>query len=221
MAKEFSKKDAKYDKKPKSALPRKQGEPDQYDDHNYKDREIRPDGSTVYYYDNGVKAIHHPKADSHPRYHKSAARHHLDETSTTIDSAKYKEALSHLRALSGHSQALDKFKEKENPVDKLAKEFSGTVAVASDPAVFTRTYSGNNKKGQSGVAKLDKYLKKNINNALTTLLTEVRKELKEEDVQIEKETYIVPELEKTIKILKDDSVDFFENTDYDEDESDE
>ena len=63
-------------------------------------------------------------------------------------------ALSHLKALSGHSQALDKFKgEDKSPVEKLAKEFSGTVAVASDPAVFTRTYSGNNKKKVKAVLK--------------------------------------------------------------------
>ena len=221
MSKDFNPKDTKYDKVPKEAVPRKPGEPDQYDDHNYKDREVRPDGSTVYYYENGVKAIHYPKPDSNPRYHKDAAKHHAKESETAIDSKKYNEALAHLKALTAHSQALDKFKGNEKPVDKLAKEFGGTVAVASDPGVFTPTYSGNNKKGQSGVAKLDKYLKKNINNALTTLLTEVRKELKEEDVQIEKETYVVTELEKTIEILKDDSVDFFENTDYDEDESDE
>jgi len=218
MTKKFSSKDAKYSKKPKSALPKKPGEPDQYENHNYADREVRPDGSTVYYYENGVKAIHHPKASSNPRYHKSAAKHHLDETSNAIDSSKYKEALAHLKALSGHSQALDKFRDKGS-VEKLAKEFSGTVAVASDPAVFSRTYGGNNKKGQSGVAKLDKYLKKNVSKEVTALLTDVRKEFKQKEF-IEKLDFI-PELDKTKEILKDDTVDFIENFMDTEEKSDE
>ena len=73
MTNKFSSKDAKYGAKPKSALPKKPGEPDQYDNHNYKDREVRPDGSTVYYYENGVKAIHHLKKSANPEYHRSAA----------------------------------------------------------------------------------------------------------------------------------------------------
>ena len=111
MTKKFSKKDAEYSETPKAALPKKPGEPDQYANHNYENREVRPDGSTVYYYENGVKAIHHPPQKTSSGYHKTAAKHHLDETKSSIDSAKYKKALSHLRALSGHSQALDKFKD--------------------------------------------------------------------------------------------------------------
>ena len=118
MTKKFSKKDAEYSDKPKSALPKKPGEPDQYANHNYENREVRPDGSTVYYYENGVKAIHYPKPDSTPRYHKDAAKHHAKESETAIDSKKYNEALAHLKALTAHSQALDKFKGNEKPVDK-------------------------------------------------------------------------------------------------------
>jgi|TARA_R110000824_G_C14989470_1_gene655059 hypothetical protein len=221
MAKKFSTDDAKYNEKPKSALPKKPGEPDQYDNHNYKDREVRPDGSTVYYYENGVKAIHHPKKNTTPDYHKSAARHHLDETSNSIDSAKYKEALAHLKALSGHSQALDKFRGDGSSVEKLAKEFSGTVAVASDPAVFTPTYSGNNKKGKSGVKKLDDYLKKATSKSIVTLINDVRKEFQKEDNQIDTENMIDSEVDKALEMMQDDSVDFFENLEYDEEEADE
>ena len=214
MAKKFSTDDAKYSKKPKSAVPKKPGEPDQYDNHNYADREVRPDGATVYYYENGVKAIHHPKATSNPRYHKSAAKHHLDETSTSINEDEYKKALSHLKALSGHSQALDSFKEKDKtPVEKLAKEFAGTVAVASDPAVFTRTYSGNNKKGKSGVKKLDDYLKKATTKQITKLINDVREEFSKEDYL--KKFDFVPELDKNAPLLKDDFIDSSEDMGYD------
>tara|TARA_A100001515_G_scaffold58532_1_gene46225 strand:- start:306 stop:983 length:678 start_codon:yes stop_codon:yes gene_type:complete len=211
MTKKFSKKDAEYSDKPKSALPKKPGEPDQYANHNYENREVRPDGSTVYYYENGVKAIHHPPQKTSAGYHKTAAKHHLDETKSSIDSSKYKKALSHLRALSGHSQALDKFKEDSGTdVEKLVKEFAGTVAVASDPAVFTRTYGGNNKKGKSGVKKLDDYLKKELEHkkAMVSLVKDVQKELKNDDI-IKKSDFI-PELDETVQILKDDSIDFFE-----------
>ena len=215
MTKKFATDDARYSKKPKSAVPKKPGEPDQYENHNYANREVRPDGATVYYYENGVKAIHHPKTSSNPRYHKSAAKHHLDETSTSINEDEYKKALSHLKALSGHSQALDKFKgEDKSPVEKLAKEFSGTVAVASDPAVFTRTYSGNNKKGKSGVKKLDDYLKKTTTKQITKLINDVRKEFSKEDYL--KKFDFVAELDKSMPILKDDFIDCFENTDYDD-----
>ena len=219
MAKmKFNPKDTKYKTLPKSASPKSPNEPDEYADHSYDHRETRPDGSVVYYYENGVKAIHHPKADSNPRYHKSAAKHHLEETSKSIDVAKYKKALSHLRALSGHSQALDKFRDTDDSsVDKLAKEFSGTVAVASDPAVFTPTYSGNNKKGKSGVKKLDDYLKKNMSKPIITLVNDVRKELQKEDTVVENGDYIESELNKAQEMLQDDSIDFFENVEYDED----
>lgn len=219
MSKDFNPKDTKYDKTPKEAVPRKPGEPDQYDDHNYKEREVRPDGSTVYYYENGVKAIHYPKPDSNPRYHKDAAKHHAKESETAIDSKKYKKALSHLKALTAHSQALDKFKGDEKPVDKLAKEFGGTVAVASDPGVFTPTYSGNNKKGKSGVKKLDDYLKKQLEHKreLVSLVKDVQEEMNKADVPD-----LVPRVSQK-SIEKDDTEDFFENNlfDLDPDDDDE
>ncbi len=54
MAKmKFNPKDTKYKTLPKSASPKSPNEPDEYADHSYDHRETRPDGSVVYYYENG------------------------------------------------------------------------------------------------------------------------------------------------------------------------
>jgi len=178
----FSSKDTKYSKLPKSAAPKTPNEPDEYEDHSYSHREVRPDGSTVYYYENGVKAIHHPKKTG-ADYHRSASKHHSDKAQELIDSKKTQSALSHLRARIGHRIAAQKKEDKESKVDKLYKDFGGAdsgagdiVAVASDPGIFTETYSGTDskkkkkdtkkeikenekrKKKASGPDKLDKWL---------------------------------------------------------------
>ena len=178
----FSSKDTKYSKLPKSASPKTPNEPDEYEDHSYSHREVRPDGATVYYYDNGVKAIHHPKKTG-ADYHRSASKHHSDKAQELIDSKKTQSALSHLRARIGHRIAAQKKEDKESKVDKLYKDFGGAdsgagdiVAVASDPGIFTETYSGTDskkkkkdtkkeikenekrKKKASGPDKLDKWL---------------------------------------------------------------
>ena len=82
--------------------------------------------------------------------------------------------------------------------------------MASDPAVFTRTYGGNNKKGKSGVKKLDDYLKKELEHkqAMVSLVKDVQKELKNDDIIMKSD--FIPELDETVQILKDDSIDFFE-----------
>ncbi len=179
----FSPKDTKYSKLPKSAAPKSPNEPDEYEDHSYSHREVRPDGATVYYYDNGVKAIHHPKK-TNADYHRRASKHHSDQAQDLIDAKKTESALSHLRARIGHRIAAKKKEdETESKVDKLYKDFGGAdsgagdiVAVASDPGIFTETYSGTkskkkkksekdkveenkkNKKKASGPDKLDKWL---------------------------------------------------------------
>ena len=178
----FSPKDTKYSKLPKSAAPKSPNEPDEYEDHSYSHREVRPDGATVYYYDNGVKAIHHPKKTS-SGYHRNASKHHSDKAQEFIDAKKTETALSHLRARIGHRLAAKKKKDKESKVDKLYKDFGGAdsgagdiVAVSSDPGIFTETYSGTDskkkkkdtkkeikenekrKKKASGPDKLDKWL---------------------------------------------------------------
>ena len=178
----FSSKDTKYSKLPKSAAPKTPNEPDEYEDHSYSHREVRPDGATVYYYDNGVKAIHHPKKTG-ADYHRDASKHHSDKAQELIDSKKTQSALSHLRARIGHRLAAKKKENKESKVDKLYKDFGGAdsgagdiVAVASDPGIFTETYSGTDskkkkkdtkkeikenekrKKKASGPDKLDKWL---------------------------------------------------------------
>ena len=178
----FNSKDTKYSKLPKSASPKTPNEPDEYEDHSYSHREVRPDGATVYYYDNGVKAIHHPKKTG-ADYHRSASKHHSDKAQELIDSKKTQSALSHLRARIGHRIAAQKKEDKESKVDKLYKDFGGAdsgagdiVAVASDPGIFTETYSGTDskkkkkdtkkeikenekrKKKASGPDKLDKWL---------------------------------------------------------------
>ena len=183
MAKKFKAKDSKYSKIPTSANPKSPNEPGEYQDHSYSNRELRPDGSTVYYYDNGVKAIHHPKKTG-STYHRRAADHHSKQSNKAADSKKTAEALSHLKARMGHLLAAKKKEEGKSKVEKLYKDFGGAdsgagdvVAVASDPGIFTETYSGTdkkkskknkkdeveenkkNKKKASGPDKLDKWLK--------------------------------------------------------------
>tara|TARA_R100000005_G_scaffold40222_1_gene18855 strand:- start:480 stop:1664 length:1185 start_codon:yes stop_codon:yes gene_type:complete len=182
MSKKFSVKDSKYSALPKSAAPKSPNEPDQYEDHSYNHREVKPDGTTVYYYDNGVKAIHHPKKTG-KEYHRSAMKHHGEEAQKFTDSKETDKALSHLKARIGHRLALQSKQDgEESSVDKLYKDFGGAtsgagdiVAVASDPGIFTETYSGTNKKKKkstkqeieenkekkkkaSGPDKLDKWL---------------------------------------------------------------
>tara|TARA_R110002012_G_scaffold78074_1_gene199072 strand:- start:427 stop:1629 length:1203 start_codon:yes stop_codon:yes gene_type:complete len=178
--KNFFPKDSKYKSLPKSAKPRSPNEPDEYEDHSYNHREIKPDGTTIYYYDNGVKAIHHPKNTS-SGYHRKAAQHHQKQANTLMDKEKTDKALSHLKARIGHRLAMKK--KKNSSVEKLYKDFGGAgsgagniVAVASDPGIFTETYSGTDskkkkknskkeieenkkrKKKASGPDKLDKWL---------------------------------------------------------------
>ena len=50
-----------------------------------------------------------------------------------------------------------------------------------------------------------------MNFNLVELVNDVRKELNEDDTQIEKGNYMLPELEKTLEILKDDTIEFIEN----------
>ena len=183
MTDKFSPKDGKYKSIPKSASPKSPNEPGEYEDHSYSHRELRPDGSTVYYYENGVKAIHHPKKTG-ASYHRRAADHHSKASGKAADSKKTAEALSHLKARMGHLLAAEKKDADESKVEKLYKDFGGAdsgasdiVAVASDPGIFTETYSGTNKKKAkksekaeieenkknkkkaSGPDKLDKWLK--------------------------------------------------------------
>jgi len=185
MAKKFKAKDSTYSKLPSSASPKSPNEPGEYKDHSYSNREVRPDGSTVYYYDNGVKAIHHPK-NTGTKYHRRAAEHHSKESTKAASSKDTAKALSHLKARMGHLLASKKDGEKDDDsrVAKLYKDFGGAdsgagdiVAVASDPGIFTETYSGTNtkkkkksekaeiednkknKKKASGPDKLDKWLK--------------------------------------------------------------
>jgi len=147
----FKQKHSKYKSLPKSASPKSPNEPSEYEDHSYKHREQRPDGSTVYYYDNGVKAIHHPK-NTGEKYHRRAVKHHEDESKKAFDVNKYKSALSHMQAAHGHALAASD-KSEDSKVEKLYKEFGGTVAVASDPGVFTNTYSGTKSKRKNNSNK--------------------------------------------------------------------
>jgi len=162
MAK-FDSKDAKYRALPKTASPKSPNEPGEYDDHSYSHREVRPDGATVYYYENGVKAIHHPKKTG-STYHRRAAEHHKKEADKALDSKEAKSALSHLQARVGHLLAAE---DKESKVEKLYKDFGGAdsgagdiVAVASDPGIFTETYSGTDTKKKSKKAEMEENKKR-------------------------------------------------------------
>ena len=151
MAKmKFNPKDTKYKTLPKSASPKSPNEPDEYSDHSYDHRETRPDGSVVYYYENGVKAIHHPKKTG-ASYHRRASKHHETEATNAVNAKDSSKALSHLRARVGHLMEADK--KEDSKVEKLYKDFGGAtsgagdiVAVSSDPGIFTETYSGTNTK---------------------------------------------------------------------------
>ena len=103
--KNFIPKDTKYKSLPKTAKPKSPNEPDEYEDHSYNHREIKPDGTTIYYYDNGVKAIHHPK-NTNSGYHRKAAQHHEKQANTLMDKEKTDKALSHLKARIGHRLAM-------------------------------------------------------------------------------------------------------------------
>ena len=127
----FSPKDTKYSKLPKSAAPKSPNEPDEYEDHSYSHREVRPDGATVYYYDNGVKAIHHPKKTGSD-YHRRASKHHSEKAQEFIDAKKTESALSHLKARVGHRLAAKKKEDEESKVDKLYKDFGGADSGAGD-----------------------------------------------------------------------------------------
>ena len=178
----FSTKDTKYSKMPKSAKAKSPNEPDEYADHSYKNREVRPDGATVYYYENGVKAIHHPKKTG-SEYHRNAAKHHEKAAEELMSAKETASALAHLKARMGHRMAMKKKEDEESNVEKLYKDFGGAesgagdiVAVASDPGIFTETYTGTSskkkkksskkeieenkkkKKKASGPDKLDKWL---------------------------------------------------------------
>ena len=151
MAKmKFNPKDTKYKTLPKSASPKSPNEPDEYADHSYDHRETRPDGSVVYYYENGVKAIHHPKKTG-ASYHRRASKHHEKEATNAINAKDSSKALSHLKARLGHLMEADK--KEDSKVEKLYKDFGGAtsgagdiVAVSSDPGIFTETYSGTKSK---------------------------------------------------------------------------
>jgi len=183
----FEAKDAEYKSIPKTASPKSPNEPSEYEDHSYNHRELKPDGTTIYYYDNGVKAIHHPKKTS-STYHRTAVQHHEKKIDEAVNNEDKKRALSHIKARVGHLLAMKKKASKDDTkssdVEKLYKDFGGAdsgagniVAVASDPGIFTNTYSGTNKKKAkksekseieenkknkkkaSGPDKLDKWLK--------------------------------------------------------------
>lgn len=221
----FKPKHSKYKSLPKSASPKSPNEPGEYEDHSYKHREQRPDGATVYYYENGVRAIHHPK-NTGEKYHRRAIKHHQDESKKAFDIDKYKAALSHIKAAHGHALAASD-KSEESKVEKLYKEFGGDVAVASDPGVFTRTYSGtsskkkntSNKKSEktdSGPLKLSNWLE-NINEKgmpppkyisktdalfgfIVDLVKEVAKDLRKKD-KVEEE----PKPKKNVYQLQDEA----------------
>ena len=117
----FNPKDSKYKTLPKSASPKSPNEPDEYADHSYDHRETRPDGSVVYYYENGVKAIHHPKKTG-ASYHRRASQHHEKQASAATQAKDSAIALSHLKARVGHLMEADK-KEDSGDVEKLYKDF--------------------------------------------------------------------------------------------------
>ena len=143
--------------------------PEERKGHAYIKREIARDGTTTYYYGDGVKAIHHPdRKVAGPDYHNRAKAHHQEMSRRALKAGKLRRARAHGRASSGHDFAVSA--QGGTPavkeLQKFLKEFAGgTVAVASDPGVFTTTYSGSKgkkdkKKPKSGPQKLDTFLQR-------------------------------------------------------------
>ena len=143
--------------------------PEERKGHAYIKREVARDGTTTYYYGDGVKAIHHPdKKVAGPDYHNRAKEHHQEMSRRALKAGKLRRARAHGRASSGHDFAVSA--QGGTPavkeLQKFLKEFAGgTVAVASDPGVFTTTYSGSKgkkdkKKPKSGPQKLDTFLQR-------------------------------------------------------------
>jgi len=141
--------------------------PEERKGHAYIRREIARDGTTTYYYGDGVKAIHHPDREvAGPDYHNRAKEHHQEMSRRALKAGKLRRARAHGSASSGHDFAVTA--QGGTPavkeLRKFLKEFAGgTVAVASDPGVFTTTYSGSKgkkdkKKPKSGPQKLDNFL---------------------------------------------------------------
>ena len=155
--------------------------PEERKGHAYIKREVARDGTTTYYYGDGVKAIHHPdRKVAGPDYHNRAKEHHQEMSRRALKAGKLRRARAHGRASSGHDFAVSA--QGGTPavkeLQKFIKEFAGgTVAVASDPGVFTTTYSGsggkkgkkkkNKKKPKSGPQKLDDFLKRKSLSKIT------------------------------------------------------
>jgi len=142
--------------------------PEERKGHSYLKREVALDGTTTYYYGGGVKAIHHPdKEKAGPAYHNSAKVHHEKKSRQALKDGDLKRAKAHGRAASGHDFAITAQggTPSVQELRKFLKEFSGgTVAVASDPGVFTPTHGGSGGKKKkkeipaTGPQKLDAFL---------------------------------------------------------------
>jgi hypothetical protein len=177
-AMKFDPKDAKHDgdvpetssrsdnKKDKSYL---RNTPEERKGHLYVRRDVARDGTTTYYYGDGVKAIHHPDNKvAGPNYHNSAKEHHEQLSRRALKAGKLRRAKAHGRAASGHDFAVSAQggTPRVKELKKFLKEFAGgTVAVSSDPGVFTTTYGGSGKKkdkkkSKSGPQKLDAFLQR-------------------------------------------------------------
>ena len=143
--------------------------PEERKGHMYIRRDVARDGTTTYYYGDGVKAIHHPdKKVANPDYHNSAKEHHENLSRKALKAGKLRRAKAHGRAASGHDLAVSAQggTPRVKELQKFLKEFAGgTVAVSSDPGVFTTTYGGSGgkkakKNPKSGPQKLDAFLKR-------------------------------------------------------------
>ena len=150
--------------------------PEERKGHAYIKREVARDGTTTYYYGDGVKAIHHPdRKVAGPGYHNRAKEHHQEMSRRALKRGKLKRARAHGMAASGHDFAVSS--QGGTPavkeLQKFMKEFAGgTVAVASDPGVFTETFSGRGgkekkKKHKSGPQKLDMFLERKSLSKIT------------------------------------------------------
>lgn len=143
--------------------------PEERKGHMYIRRDVARDGTTTYYYGDGVKAIHHPdKKVANPDYHNSAKEHHENLSRKALKAGKLRRAKAHGSAASGHEFAVSTQggTPRVKELQKFLKEFAGgTVAVSSDPGVLTTTYGGSGgkkakKKPKSGPQKLDAFLKR-------------------------------------------------------------
>ena len=103
--------------------------------HSYLNKEERPDGTIVYYYGNGVKAIHHPSPKKSPiSYHQAAFAGHTAEANRVL-AANPEMARAHMEAAGGHLLASSIKSSASNRAVLSSSEKRGNKQLRRDRAI--------------------------------------------------------------------------------------